>query len=149
MYTLLQRTVKKNPELIVFDYKSGNPPVLTDRWHSDETYKLCPPMATMLYSRIVPEIGGDTCFSSMTTAYDFLSIKTQDFIRGLEAIHDFSSYKYLFPDTEEGKKLLQKKELEYPPIAHPVVRIHPKTRKKTLFVNPNYTRYIKKYGSTR
>ncbi|RAW91743.1 TauD/TfdA dioxygenase family protein [Photorhabdus laumondii] len=134
---------EKNPELIVFDYKSGNPPVLTDRWHSDETYKLCPPMATMLYSRIVPEIGGDTCFSSMTTAYDFLSIKTQDFIRGLEAIHDFSSYKYLFPDTEEGKKLLQKKELEYPPIAHPVVRIHPKTRKKTLFVNPNYTRYIR------
>ncbi|TDB55758.1 TauD/TfdA dioxygenase family protein [Photorhabdus luminescens] len=134
---------EKNPELIVFDYKDGNPPVLTDRWHSDETYKLCPPMATMLYSRIVPEIGGDTCFSSMTTAYDFLSIKTQDFIRGLEAIHDFSSYKYLFPDTEEGKKLLQKKELEYPPIAHPVVRIHPKTKKKTLFVNQNYTRYIR------
>ncbi|OWO80967.1 hypothetical protein B5C26_15390 [Photorhabdus luminescens] len=134
---------EKNPELIVFDYKNGNPPVLTDRWHSDETYKLCPPMATMLYSRIVPEIGGDTCFSSMTTAYDFLSIKTQDFIRGLEAIHDFSSYKYLFPDTEEGKKLLQKKELEYPPIAHPVVRIHPKTKKKTLFVNQNYTRYIR------
>ncbi|MDE1476712.1 TauD/TfdA family dioxygenase [Xenorhabdus bovienii] len=134
---------EKNPELIVFDYKDGNPPVLTDRWHSDETYKLCPPMATMLYSRIVPEIGGDTCFSSMTTAYDFLSTKTQDFIRGLEAVHDFASYKYLFPDTEKGRQLLQRKELEYPPIAHPVVRIHPSTQKKTLFVNPHYTRYIK------
>lgn len=131
------------PELIVFDYKEGNPPVLTDRWHSDETYRECPPLGTMLYSKIVPEIGGDTCFSSMTAAYNALSNKMQQFISGLEAIHDFASYKYLFPETDKGRQQLRKNENQYPPVSHPVVRIHPITGKKVLFVNPHYTRYIK------
>lgn len=45
---------EQHPELIVFDYKDGNPPVLTNRWHSDESYKAAPPKATMLYARVVP-----------------------------------------------------------------------------------------------
>lgn len=134
---------EEHPELIVFDYKDGNPPVLTDRWHSDETYKRCPPKATMLYSRIVPEIGGDTCFSSMTTAYKFLSKKMQEYLNGLEGIHDFSPYKYLFPNTDAGQAMLRLKEQEFPPIAHPVICVHPTTGKKTLFVNQSYTRAIK------
>lgn len=131
------------PELIVFDYKEGNPPVLTDRWHSDETYRECPPMGTMLYSKIVPEIGGDTCFTSMTTAYNALSDRMQQFTSGMEAVHDFSSFNYLFPETEEGKRQLRRCQDMYPPVSHPVVRIHPITGKKVLFVNPHYTRYIK------
>ena len=131
------------PELIVFDYKDGNPPVLTDNWHSDETYRKCPPLGTMLYSRVVPELGGDTCFSSMTQAYNFLSPKIQQFIEGLEAVHDFTSFKYLFPETQKGREQLRISEEKYPPASHPVVRIHPVTGKKTLFVNPQYTRYIK------
>lgn len=133
---------EEHPELIVFDYKDGNPPVLTDRWHSDESYKSCPPKATMLYSRVVPEIGGDTCFSSMTTAYNFLSEKMRDYLTGLESIHDFSPYKFLFPETEEGQSILWQKEQEYPPMPHPVVRVHPATGKKALFVNQSYTRAI-------
>ncbi|MEV3822580.1 TauD/TfdA dioxygenase family protein [Aeromonas dhakensis] len=133
---------EEHPELIVFDYKDGNPPVLTDRWHTDESYKCCPPKATMLYSRIVPEIGGDTCFSSMTTAYEFLSQKMREYLQGLEGIHDFSPYKFLFPETEAGQALLRQKELEYPPMSHPVIRVHPITGKKSLFVNQSYTRAI-------
>lgn len=131
------------PELIVFDYQEGNPPVLTDRWHSDETYRRCPPLGTMLYSKIVPEVGGDTCFHSMTTAYDALPDRLQRFITGLEAVHDFTSFKYLFPQTEEGRRQLRRSEDEYPPVTHPVVRVHPVTGRETLFVNPHYTRFIK------
>ena len=131
------------PELIVFDYQEGNPPVLTDRWHSDETYRECPPMGTMLYSKVVPEIGGDTCFTSMSTAYDALSERLQEFLSGLEAVHDFASFKYLFPNTEEGKRQLLRCEERYPPMSHPVVRVHPVTGRKVLFVNPHYTRFIK------
>ncbi len=133
----------EDPEVIVFDYKEGNPPVLTDRWHSDETYRECPPMGTMLYSRSVPEVGGDTCFCSMTAAYEFLSKKMQEYIEGLEAVHDFTSFKYLFPDSESGKIKLKTMEEAYPPVTHPVVRKHPITGKNVLFVNPHYTRYIK------
>lgn len=131
------------PELIVFDYKEGNPPVLTDRWHSDETYRESPPLGTMLYSKIVPELGGDTCFASMTAAYDALSERMQKFLSGLEAVHDFASFKYLFPDTEEGKRQLRRCEERFPPVCHPVVRVHPVTGRKVLFVNPHYTRFIK------
>jgi len=134
---------EKVPELIVFDYKEGNPPVLTDRWHSDETYRECPPLGTMLYSKVVPDIGGDTCFASMTAAYDALSDRMQRFIAGLEAVHDFASFKYLFPDTDEGRRQLRRSEEAYPPMTHPLVRVHPVTRRKALFVNPHYTRYIK------
>lgn len=130
------------PELIVFDYREGNPPVLTDRWHSDETYRECPPMGTMLYSKIVPDVGGDTCFTSMSTAYDLLSPRMQQFLSGLEAVHDFASFKYLFPNTEEGKRQLLRCEERFPPVRHPVVRIHPVTGRKVLFVNPHYTRFI-------
>ncbi len=134
---------EEKPELIVFDYKEGNPPVVTDRWHTDETYRACPPMGTMLYSKIVPEVGGDTCFASMTTAYDALSERMQQFIAGMEAVHDFTSFKFLFPDSEQGRMQLRRSEEEYPPVSHPVVRVHPVTGRKTLFVNPHYTRFIK------
>lgn len=76
------------PELIVFDNKEGNPPHATDIWHSDETFREIPPMATALCSKVIPEIGGDTCFCSMTAAYDGLSDRMQNFLSGLEAVHE-------------------------------------------------------------
>ena len=97
----------------------------------------------MLYSKVVPEIGGDTCFVSMTAAYDAISSRMQQFICGMEAVHDFASFKYLFPNTDNGHRQLRRCEEMYPPVSHPVVRVHPVSGKKTLFVNPHYTRFIK------
>jgi taurine dioxygenase len=124
------------PELIVYDNKEGNPPPQTDVWHSDETFRECPPMGTMLCSKIIPEIGGDTCFCSMEAAYEGLSDRMQKFIEGLEAIHDFMPFKKLFPDTPEGRRKLHEWEEVFRPVAHPVVRVHPVTGRKSLFVNP-------------
>lgn len=124
------------PELIVYDNKEGNPPPATDVWHSDETFRKCPPMGTMLCSKIIPEIGGDTCFCSMEAAYQGLSDRMQKFIDGMEAIHDFVPFKRLFPDTPEGRRRLHMYEEKFPPMAHPVVRTHPVTGRKSLFVNP-------------
>ena len=61
------------PELIIFDNKEDNPPFGTDIWHSDETFRECPPLGTCLRALEVPKIGGDTLFASMTSAYDGLS----------------------------------------------------------------------------
>jgi taurine dioxygenase len=132
-----------SPELIVYDNKEGNPPAATDIWHSDETFRECPPMGTMLCSKIVPAIGGDTVFHSMTAAYESLSDRMQQFISGLEAVHDFKPFKALFAETEEGWRKLKHFEEIYRPATHPVVRVHPVSGKKALFVNPQFTLFIK------
>jgi taurine dioxygenase len=132
-----------SPELIVYDNKEGNPPAATDIWHSDETFRECPPMGTMLCSKIIPELGGDTVFHSMTAAYESLSDRMQQFISGLEAVHDFKPFKALFAETEEGWRKLKHFEETYRPATHPVVRVHPVSKKKALYVNPNFTLFIK------
>ena len=131
------------PELIVFDNKEDNPPWGTDVWHSDETFRAEPPMATMLRALIVPDWGGNTMFCSMTAAYEGLSDRMQHFISGLEAIHDFKPFRKLFGNDPDSVKNIRYYEDLYPPIAHPVVREHPVSGKKVLFVNPQFTIAIK------
>ncbi|NQV57747.1 MAG: TauD/TfdA family dioxygenase [Rhodospirillales bacterium] len=129
--------------LIKFANDADSPPFGTDVWHSDETFRAAPPMATVLCAKEVPEVGGDTVFASMTAAYEGLSDKLQDFISGLEAIHDFKPFKSLFSDSAEDRETLQRYEREYPPSIHPVVRVHPLSGRKVLFVNPQFTIAIK------
>ncbi len=131
------------PELIVYDQKEGNPPPPTDIWHSDETFRECPPMGTALCSKIIPAIGGDTAFCNMGAAYESLSDKMQHYISGLEAVHDFKPFKTLFAETEDGWRKLRKFEETYRPVTHPVVRAHPVTGRKVVFVNPQFTLFIK------
>lgn len=130
-------------ELIVLDNHRDNPPKLTDIWHSDETFRSTPPMATILRGTIVPKIGGDTLFASMTAAYDGLSDGLQQFISGLEALHDFKPFRTLFDESPESKKRLRAMEDDYPLQAHPVVRVHPVSGRKTIFVNPQFAIRIK------
>ena len=132
-----------NPELIVYDQKEGNPPPPTDIWHTDETFRECPPMGTALCSKIIPDVGGNTAFCSMTAVYEGLSDKLQQFLSGLQAVHDFKPFKTLFPKTREGIEKIRKFEDLYPPSTHPIIRVHPVTGKKALFVNPQFTLYIK------
>ena len=134
---------ENSPELIVYDNKEGNPPAPTDIWHTDETFRECPPMGTALCSKIIPEIGGDTAFASMTAVYDGLSDRMQQFLSGLEAVHDFKPFRSLFPTTREGVERMRRFEDIYPAVTHPVVSVHPITGRKVLFVNPQFTLYIK------
>lgn len=130
-------------KLIKFKNTEKNPPTLTDVWHSDETFRTEPPLGTILCAKEVPEVGGDTMFASMSAAYDGLSDRMQQFISGLEAIHDFKPFKTLFDTTPEDRKNLQHFEALYPPQTHPVVRVHPITGRKSIFVNPQFTIGIK------
>lgn len=136
-------SLAETPDLIVYDNTPQNPPLATDVWHSDETFRAEPPLGTILCSKIIPEIGGDTVFASMTAAYEGLSDRVQQFISGLEAVHDFKPFKTLFGDSPAEREKLQHYERLYPPVTHPVVRIHPQTKKKALFVNPQFTLFIK------
>ena len=130
-------------ELIVFDNDADNPPWGTDIWHSDETFRDEPPLGTMLRALIVPEVGGDTMFTSMSAALEGLSERMQNFISGLEAVHDFKPFRQLFLGDAAGRRSLRDFEERYPPAIHPVVRLHPLSGKKVLFVNPQFTVAIK------
>ncbi len=130
---------KNAPELIKFRNDETTPPFGTDVWHSDETFRAEPPMATILCAKEVPAIGGDTMFVSMTAAYEGLSDRMQQLISGLEGIHDMKPFRPLFGTSEAERRKLQEFELKYPPQLHPVVRVHPVSGRKVLFVNPQFT----------
>ncbi|MGZ5835013.1 MAG: TauD/TfdA dioxygenase family protein, partial [Xanthobacteraceae bacterium] len=132
------------PVLIKFRNDETTPPFGTDVWHSDETFRAEPPMATVLCAKDdIPAVGGDTMFANMAAAFEGLSDRMQQFISGLEAVHDFKPFKALFGSSEEERKKLQRFELMYPPQLHPVVRLHPVSGRKVLFVNPQFTIAIK------
>lgn len=138
----------ETPELIVFQNDEKNPPFSTDVWHSDETFREAPPMATCLRATDVPKVGGDTMFASMSAAYDGLSDRMKNLISGLEGIHDLGPFKNLFPDDLEGQKQLHEYQEMYPLTTHPVVREHPVSGRKVIFVNPQFTIKIKGMGDS-
>jgi taurine dioxygenase len=108
-------------------------------WHSDTTYLDVPPMGSMLLSREVPPYGGDTLFASQYAAYDALSATMKRLLDGLQGIS--SSAKADVSKTREDRiKSDGKSEApkEYR-TAHPVVRTHPETGRKALFVNVAHT----------
>lgn len=130
-------------ELIKFRNDEKHAPFGTDVWHSDETFRAEPPMATILCAKEVPRVGGDTMYASMSAAFEGLSDRMQQFISGLEAIHDIKPFRPLFGDSENDRKQLQHFESLYPLRTHPVVRVHPVSGRKVLFVNPQFTIAIK------
>jgi taurine dioxygenase len=131
------------PELIILDNDGERPPLATDIWHSDETFREVPPMGTILRARIVPEVGGDTVFASMTAAFEGLSDRWQCFLTGLEAVHDFKPFRRLYSGDPASRDKLHAMEEQFPNPVHPVVRLHPVTGKKVIFVSPQFTLLIK------
>ncbi len=124
------------PEIIVLD-QVGPKGEGADSWHADNTYMAEPPMASILRAVTLPDVGGDTCFASMYAAYDGLSPTMQSFLDGLTAVHDINVM------VERTKHLnnagLRESAARWPPVVHPVVRVHPETGRKLLNVNRNWT----------
>ncbi|MFD4135331.1 TauD/TfdA dioxygenase family protein [Streptomyces goshikiensis] len=93
---------------------------------------------SVLHALEVPAAGGDTCFADMGAAYDGLSWKVKHRIDELTAVHDFAPILGLGMDADKLAAL----RVKYPAVEHPVVRCHPRTGRRTLFVNPAFTRHI-------
>ncbi|MDH3680288.1 MAG: TauD/TfdA family dioxygenase [Acidimicrobiia bacterium] len=127
------------PELIVLDNGGDAPRPLTDIWHSDETFRAVPPMATILRARIVPRFGGDTMFASMTAAYDGLSERMKTYLEGLTATHGLGRFGQRLSEDPERFDVLLMAQRKHPPAHHPVVRIHPESGRRAIFVNAHFT----------
>jgi taurine dioxygenase len=114
----------------------------TDFWHTDITFMNRPAMASMLRSVEVPEAGGDTMWADTRAAYEALAEPLQRLCDGLSAYHYEPYYAQMVAEGNgnvwEGKKLER-----LLPALHPVVRIHPETGRKNLFVNPKFTLRMK------
>jgi len=108
-------------------------------WHADTTFRPEPSAASVLLARVSPSLGGDTVFANAVAAYDSLPDEVKERIDGLTAIHDPSVF-IQFLDSEEKKEALR---AQYPEVEHPVVRLHPETGEKVLYVNSVFTRRIK------
>ncbi len=112
-------------------------------WHSDMSYKPVPSMGSLLYALQVPEVGGDTLFANMYRAYETLSAGLQRLLEGLRAVHDFGyADRVYFSRRSDGGQLTQQQRQATPPSIHPVVRTHPVTGRRALFVNPGFTAHF-------
>lgn len=142
--------VPEHPQVSVVENRGGQG-AYNDEWHSDVTFRPCPAMGSVLYARVIPECGGDTLWSSMYAAYDALAEPVKDMIGGLSALHDVCgggpygrspSYREIVLSKPDGLQRLHELERAFPPVSHPVVRTHPETGRKALFVNRSFTTRI-------
>ena len=127
------------PEIMVLDNNKDNPVLSTDVWHSDTTFRQQPTKYTILRCQIMPKTGGDTLWADMATAYAGLSDTFKRMIDGLEAVHDFKNFRVLFTRSDADQARLKRMEELYPNPTHPVVRTHPVSGAKVLYVNPQFT----------
>ncbi|MCP5165337.1 MAG: taurine dioxygenase [Pseudomonadales bacterium] len=134
-------TVEGFPELTILE-STPEKPTKIEAWHSDMTFRKHPPMGTVLRSLVVPPKGGDTLWASMTAAYEGLSAQMQAFLQGLTAVHDFAhGFKESLAEPG-GRERLAPAIAANPPVRHPVIRTHPETGRKVIFVNSLFTTHI-------
>jgi taurine dioxygenase len=110
-------------------------------WHTDQSYTARPLKATMLYCREIPEVGGDTMFANMYLAYERLSPKLREVLESLEAVHDFTMRLGNLATYLDPEKIAARRK-KSPPVAHPVVRVHPETGRKSLYVSEAVTSHF-------
>jgi taurine dioxygenase len=127
-----------HPEILVIHADANSKRIAGERWHSDVTCDVEPPMGSVLHLHTLPETGGDTLFSSMYAAYDALSEPVKSFLEPLTATHDGEHvYRGRYRDrgVDDAGKV-------YPKAVHPVIRTHPVTGRKGIFVNSTFTTRI-------
>jgi alpha-ketoglutarate-dependent taurine dioxygenase len=108
-------------------------------WHTDVTAAVNPPAVSILRAEVVPEIGGDTQWTNLQAAYEGLSPAVQSFVEGLRAEHRYGGKDSGYSAND---KLVKRIEDNLLVAIHPVVRVHPVTGAKGLFVNPGFTSHI-------
>ena len=157
-HPLLGGLDENHPEVLVLDsldYKLGVGDVrntgdkkttsYNNRWHTDVTFSAAPPTASILAAKVIPSFGGDTLWCDLVNAYETLAAPLRHLVDGLVAVHDASGTFSRFRDEDRSGENKQKLQ-NMSPVRHPVVRIHPETGERGLFVNPTFTAYIEGFS---
>jgi taurine dioxygenase len=143
IHVLDQYLLAGHPEILLVSNKkmNGQPVGLQDagnEWHTDISYKERPSLGSLLYALEIPPIGGDTLFANMYAAYDALADETKARIAHLKGIHSYDQY-HRRSQQKGGRTRLSMSDAQkaqVPTVAHPLVRTHPETGRKTLYVSP-------------
>ena len=131
-------TPKEQAEPEVFVIPAGGTFRAPDTWHSDVTWRPQPSLGSILRAVELPPVGGDTLWADMARAYELLDDATRERIDGLRATHDYASaFGYGQPPEVQDKM-----RAKHPTVDHPIVRTHPDTGEKAVYVNAAFTRGV-------
>jgi taurine dioxygenase len=128
----------KDQEKIVRFEKGEDLSGYENLWHSDVSWREVPALGSVLRAIEVPSRGGDTLFADMVAAYEGLDDEMKERIDGLRAVHDFTHSFGRMLDAET----LAERQRQFPPAKHPIVRTHPETGRKILYVNSIFVSHI-------
>ena len=141
-YFLKNATVEGIPEVIKVTNRSkesnNKPKVYASHWHTDDSYRDKPATLTFIYPETLPENGGGTDFINCYSVYDELPTKIKNKVDNLRAIHKWQSRR----NVSEVQKLSKDEEKLTPPVEHPLIRTHPISGEKSLYINPNRIDHI-------
>jgi alpha-ketoglutarate-dependent taurine dioxygenase len=131
---------ENHPEIYELDSNTGG---FADIWHTDVTFVRRPPLGSVLRAVVLPPTGGDTQWADLELAYDSLSEPVRRLADQLVAVHDGNrEWGYYLAQREERTKWEGEEFTALVPIEHPVVRVHPETGRRSLFVNPGFVSHI-------
>jgi taurine dioxygenase len=148
IHVLRQFQLPSDPEVLIISNirENGQPIGLGDAghfWHSDLSYKETPSLGSMLHAQELPEEGGDTLFANQHTAWEQLPVYLKRAVADLKAEHSYlARYADLQKRNPWRPNLTQAQIDEVKPVVHPVVRTHPETGRKALFVSEHFTTRI-------
>jgi taurine dioxygenase len=135
------------PEINVLE-STPDEPTKIDCWHTDMTFLERPPLGSILRARVLPDRGGDTMWASLFAAWESLSDRMQRYLDGLVALHSFAhGFRHSLAEPG-GWDRLGEAVRKNPPVRHPVVRTHPESGRKALFVNRLFTTHIEGLGES-
>ena len=136
------------PEVLVLHNDAERPPAGTAFWHSDVTWRPEPSLGSILIAKKVPEVGGDTLFANMEAAYADLDDTTRAQIEGRNAIHAFEPLRQALIKRGASAEELAQYAIDYPIVTHPIVRTHPVSGRKSIYVNGLFTLGIEDMADT-
>ena len=131
-----------DPEIIVLESKAKGGNRGTDIWHSDVSFRRNPSLGSILRCIVAPQTGGDTMWADMEIAYELLDDESKSLIDGLQAEHDWTNFRAGLRKLNVPEETVEALNAEHPVSTHPVVRTHPVSGRKSIYVNSIFTQRI-------
>ena len=135
---------QNNPEMVYLTRKPGDTAAAGEKWHADTTMMKNPPMGAVLFALEVPDWGGDTLFANQYMAFENLSPGMKKLLMNLKAVHNDSRVAgpAVSLNSKRATKVREDDDWTLTENSHPVIRMHPETHKKCLFVNSIYVHHF-------
>jgi taurine dioxygenase len=129
------------PEILAITHDRDRPG-RENTWHSDVTWRESPSLGSILHALEVPPVGGDTLFADMAAAYQGLPDTVKEKIDGRFAVHDFGHFRTGLRKAGKSEEEIEAFNKAYPEVEHPIVRTHPETGAKAIYVNAAFTQAV-------